>query len=156
MYASHKRYIVMETTFSVMLNMAISALFVWLMFGGRDAIGLWGADGLAVDLLPTTFMITLMTTIALTLITRRRVRLNQVAALSDGPLPLPRFFLLRGLVLALAATSVLVPLTVLVLHVLDMPPLRYGAVMVFKLAYGGVLAMVVTPLILIAALRDRS
>jgi hypothetical protein len=43
---------------------------VWLVFGSVDRIGLWGASGLAADLVPTTFMITMMMTFGLTRFTR--------------------------------------------------------------------------------------
>lgn len=152
---SHKRYVRTETFFSIVLNMAVSALFVWIVFRGQSEIGLWGMNGLAFDLVPTTFMITLMTTIALTLITRKRVRNNKVAAITSPSLRgVPRFFLLRALLFAIVATAVLVPAMTGLLHLMQVTPVSYSWAMVFKLIYGGLLAVLITPLILIAALRD--
>lgn len=150
----HKRYVAVETAVGVVLNIVVGALFVWLMFGGRARVGLWGADGLAFDLVPTVFMITLMTTVALTLITRARIRKGAVPPMRDSGRPIPGIVPLRALLFALVATVAIVPLSVAILWLVWRGDWSFGAVMGFKIAYCAVLGLLVTPPILRAALRD--
>jgi hypothetical protein len=150
----HVRYVRIETGISIVLNAVVGAVFVRLMFGGRSTVGLWGTDGLAFDLLPTVFMITLMTTIALTLITRARVRKGAVPPMTDMGPRLPRPAPVRALLLAGAAALAIVPVSVLALWAVWTGPWSYGAVMAFKIAFSALVGLLVTPPILRAALRD--
>lgn len=153
MSPEQRRYLNSQLAVSAVLNAVISALFVWLMFGGMESIPLWGMTGLAFDLVPTTFMITLMTTIALTLVTRATVR-RGLPRLDRQP-NLPANFLLRAVLLAVVATLLLVPLTTAVLWLLWEQDWSYWTVMVFKIAYGVALGFLVTPIVVRAALSDR-
>jgi hypothetical protein len=146
MSSEQRRFLNVQLAISAVLNAAISALFVWIMFGGSDAISLWGMEGLAFDLVPTTFMITFATTIALTLATRGKF---------GGPEPrrrLPRNPVLRALLFAPVATIALVPPTVLVLALTWTGPWSYDAVMAFKVIYGVALGFIVTPIVVRAAM----
>jgi hypothetical protein len=155
MQDDHRKFLWTQQAVSVVLNGIISALFVWLVFGGMERIGLWGAAGLAADLVPTTFMITLMMGIGLTLMTRGAVRKGQVPPLSSKSV-LPRNVLLRAPLLAIAATATLVPLSVLMLWLLWSRDWTYGEVMTFKIVYGVALGAIVTPIVIGAALRDQT
>jgi len=139
-------------------NALVSAGFVWLLFGGQSRIGLWGMDGLAFDLVPTTFMLTLMTTIALTLIFRKRRRESGLlgAASPGAPLPLPRNPVLRGIALGALLLVLFVPVSVAVLSAIWTQDWSYERVLAFKIAYGIVVGWVATPLVVLAALRERA
>ncbi len=147
-----QRILATEAAVSIVPNAVVSALFVWLVFGGMDAIPLWGLHGLAFDLLPTTFMLTLMTVFALTLIVRGRRRRGLGAA--AGALPLPRPLALRALALALLLSLAFVPLSVLLLWLGWHGDWSYARVMAFKIAYGVAVGLVATPLAVLAALRE--
>ncbi|MBA3895576.1 MAG: hypothetical protein H0X36_00230 [Sphingomonadaceae bacterium] len=154
MNGEQRKFVWIQQAVSAVLNALVSALFVWVMFGGLTAVELWGKTGLAFDLVPTTFMITLMTAVALTLVTRAAVRNGQVPPLATSGLPLPRHLLLRAPLLALAATMTLVPLSVGVLRSTWHGDWSYGAVMIFKIAYGVMLGAIITPIVIKAALAD--
>jgi hypothetical protein len=151
----HQKYVLVETIISAVINAVVSALFVWIVFHGLKNVVMWGPNGLAFDLVPTTFMITLMTCIALTLVTRKRMRKGIVPHLS-GPrvFQLPKNAILRGLTMAVVATVLLVPATVGILIAANAAPMAYGHVMIYKIVYGALLGLVVTPVILINALKD--
>lgn len=151
--AGQQRFLVVQLAVSAVLNALISALFVWLVFRGTDRITLWGGTGLAADLVPTTFMITLMSTIALTLATRGAVRAGKLE-IRGSRWRIPRNPFLRGLLFAAAATLLLVPLTALVLWAIWSGDWSYDKVMLFKIAYGVALGFVVTPIIISAAAAD--
>jgi len=147
-----------ETLISTLPNAVVSAGFVWLLFGGQTRVPLWGMDGLAFDLVPTTFMLTLMTTIALTLLLRKRRR---DGLLADGdpriaPLPVPGNPVLRGIVFGLALLILFVPVSVLVLSAVWQGDWPFAQVLAFKIAYGVVVGWVATPLVVLAVLRERA
>jgi hypothetical protein len=147
-----------ETLISTVPNAVVSAGFVWLLFGGQARIPLWGMNGLAFDLVPTTFMLTLMTTIALTLLFRKRRRDGALpAALADGtPLPLPHNPVLRGLVLGMALLVLFVPASVAVLAAVWESDWPFAQVLGFKIVYGVAVGWVATPLVVLAVLRERA
>lgn len=147
------RYILVETAISIAVNAAISAGFAWLVFGGRAGIGLWGADGLALDFVPQTFMISLMSVLVPTVLTRRRVR--------SGALPhgesffrLPRNLFVRALLVAALATALLGGAAAALLALLWSGPMGFAAGLPLKVAYGALIALLVTPPALRAALAD--
>ena len=150
---AQRRFLNVQLVISAVLNAAISALFVWLMFRGTTRIPLWGASGLAVDLIPTTFMISLATGIALTLATRGAIASAKFDR-RERRRRLPSNFFLRASVLATGATVVLVPLSVLALALLGPAEWTYSAVMVFKIIYGVALGFIVTPIVVSAAMGD--
>lgn len=147
-----KRYLRLQLAVAVPVNALLGALFVWLVFGGAARIGLWGSTGLAADLVPTTFMITLMTTIGLTFATRATLRAGKLHALP--PKRVPRNALLRGIAFALVATLVLVPASVLLLWAVWRGEWSYSAVLWFKVVYAVLLGLLITPVIVLSALGD--
>lgn len=150
---AQRRFLGVEIVVNAIASGILSAAFVWLMFGGMALVPLWGMNGLAFDLVPTTFMITLMMTLGLTLFTRWRCATGR-APRCAGRSRLPTRVWLRAPLLAVTLTLLLVPASVLLLHLFGPDPWSYGAVMVFKILYGVALAAAITPVILLAAMRD--
>jgi hypothetical protein len=146
-----------ETSISTIPNAVVSAGFVWLIFGSTAKIPLWGMDGLAFDLVPTTFMLTLMTTIALTLLMRKRLRDGALVRPDAGgrPLHLPRNPVLRGLVLGLGLLLIFVPVSVAALSAIWQGDWTFAQVLTFKIVYGVIVGWVATPLVVLAALREQ-
>ena len=147
------RYIIVETLIGMVINAAISAGFAFFVFGARDEVGLWGADGLALDFVPQTFMVALMSALVPSLLTRRRVAAGAIHA-RGTPSPLPRNLLLRALLLALLATILLGGGATIILAFLLSGPVAFGILLPFKIAYGALVSALVTPLALRAALAD--
>ncbi len=156
--AEHRKYVTGETVVSTVINTILSVVFAFLAAGGQDRVPLWGGRGMAVDFVPTVFMITLVTTIAVTLITRKRMRAGKVAPLpagEGGPLAwAPRNAFARGFTYASLAAAVLVPLSIGVLHLLRVDELPLMTFVAFKAVYGAVLSLLITPPIVRAALAS--
>jgi hypothetical protein len=121
-----------ETAISMAINSALNLGFSLLAFGSKAEVPVWGVGGLLFDLLPTSFMITLMGSVVPSLINRRHL----------SPTPSIRFILLCGLLLALLAVLVLVPAAALLLRWTEV--LSFAAVLWLKLPLGAVLACCVT------------
>ena len=143
-----------EAVISILPNALVSALFVWLLFRGVHRIGLWGIDGVGFDLVPTTFMLTLMTTIGLTIVVRRRLRAGK-AKPAAGTSRLPKNPVLRGVVLGLLMLLLFVPATVLALSLSWAGEWSFIQMLIFKIIYGVAVGLIATPLVVLAALRDR-
>ncbi|WP_317928457.1 hypothetical protein [Halioxenophilus sp. WMMB6] len=149
-----KRYILQETIIGIVISALLSAFFVWLIFGDRNAVALWGEEGLALDFLPQTFMITFMCVLVPSLIARKKRRLGVVAALSAPALRwLPTRLFLRALVLAFMATVVGSGCGVLILSLMP-TPLSLNTVYLFKVIYGSVVAVCMAPVGLLAVLSE--
>lgn len=149
-----RRTLKTEAAISIIPNAVVSALFVWLLFRGVKRISLWGIEGVAFDLVPTTFMLTLMTTIGLTIIVRRRVRAGK-AKHAAGNTRLPRNPVLRGIALGLIMLLLFVPASVMALNLFWAGDWSFNQMLLFKIFYGIAVGLIATPLVVLAALRDR-
>lgn len=151
--SDQKNYLLRETVTSILFNSAFSALFVFIVFGGRAVVPV---SEVAFDALPQSFMVVLMSTLVPTLLTRRRLSSGAVAPLPSSGIPLPRNLLLRALLLAVAAASIGGGMTLLVLPAIAPATWEFGAVLAYKIAYGAALALILTPLIVRRALSDST
>lgn len=82
-----------------------------------------------------------------------RVRKLALSAL-DVPGRLPRHALLRMLMLAAAATALIVPLSVAVLWALGVESMAFAPFVAFKIVYGAAVGSLTAPLVVRAALSD--
>lgn len=149
-----RRYILVETMIGMVINALFSAGFAFLVFGGRAEIALWGPTGLALDFVPQTFAIAMMSVLVPTALTRRRIRAGTLAPDGTAPSRLPRNLLVRALLMALVATVVLGGVATVLLAAIRVGPLAFAAVLPLKIIYGALVALAVTPPALRAALRD--
>jgi hypothetical protein len=153
--AGHNRYMLIETSISVVFNIVISALFMFLVFGRTPVISLWGTHGLALDFVPQTFMITLMSVLVPSLIARRRMRSGRLARNARrSPSRLPRSVFLRAALIGCVLTALLGGCAVLIASALWHSTESFWHVLPFKLVYGALVAAVATPLGLRAILSE--
>lgn len=155
MALSYRRYILTETTVSIVINVLISALFMALVFGRSTSIELWGGHGLAVDFIPQTFMIAAMSVLVPTLLTRQRLKRGVLARNPGAATRYPSSLTLRVVVIAIVLTLTLGAVGVLILDVIWTGPLRFWQAFPMKLLYGGVVASIATPIGLYIALSER-
>ncbi len=157
----HRRYLKSEVAINSIINAIISALFAWLFFRGVDVIPLWGAMGMAVDLIPTVFMITLATSLIATGMTRKKVRGGAILALpgSRSNYPFirswPSNIVLRSLMLAFMAAVIMVPPSIGAMMALSVTEMAFPPFVIFKVVYGAIVTTLVAPGILMAALTDE-
>lgn len=153
---AHRRYIARETAIGAVVNSMISVAFASLALGGRSSIPLWGLGGAAVDFVPQTFFMFLVSTAAVTLITRQRLRGGAVIPLdaSDGGALLkgPHSAWLRGLTVACAATVILSPICIALLVLFGADEMSGMTFLFVKVAYAALASVVSGPFIVRAAL----
>jgi hypothetical protein len=143
-------YVRRETLIGIAINAVLSALFVFLLFGGSETIPV---RDIALDAVPQSFMIALMTTIVPTLLTRKRLRQGEVEALADAN-ALPSNLLLRALLVAAASAVIGGALHWLLLPALAPATWSFLALLAYKIVYGAVLAWLLGPILLRRALAD--
>jgi len=147
-------YVAVETGISVIINVLISAGFMFLVFGRAASIDLWGPHGLALDFVPQTFMITLMSVVVPTLLTRKRLVGGQISRRTPRARQWPKNLALRASLLAVGMTVVLGGAATLLLASFWAGPQPFWPVFGGKLAYGALTASIATPIGLFLALTD--
>lgn len=140
----HGRYIAVETAISVVINGLLSLLAAWFVFRGRESIDAAGPLGYAMDFLPQTFMVTFMSTLVPTWLTRRRVRAGQLQQFPERVARLPRNVVLRALLVGLASTLVLGLTAMILAGWVWNAPLALATLLVLKVACGALLSIPVT------------
>ncbi|MET3761699.1 hypothetical protein [Sphingomonas sp. UYEF23] len=152
MTPAQRRYVRTEMAIAAVINAALSAVFVWLAFGGQAVVPVLGWRGLAVDTVPQSLMVALMSCLVPTVLTRRRLAAGRVTALSAGR-RWPRHALVRALLVAvpIAALAGLAGVAVLPL---TGPSWSFGAVAALKPLYGALLGAIIARLAVLLALGD--
>jgi hypothetical protein len=149
------RYIRTETIFSTIGSTVVNILFFFLVFGTKGPIEVWGAGQYAFDFVPQSFMTALLCTWLPGVITRKRLASGAVNHLL-GPRPRPASLILRGLLYGVVALGLGAGAVAAGLYLLGLHEVNWLGGFVFKLAFGAIVAAIVTPLGLRALLREAS
>jgi len=156
----YRMYIARERVIGSIVNFVLSLVFTILLVPAASPISLWGPQGIAVDLVPTVFMLTLAGSLAITLLAKQRLRSGAIK-----PIPghlcgavaraLPDNVLLRIVMVAVVVTAVVVPASVVGLALADVRSMSYGSYLAFKSIYGPFVGALSTATVVKAALRNR-
>ncbi len=151
-----------ETWINCIVSAVLAGGVAWLIFRGQSAVAAWAPPpGGIFGILPGTFNFTLLVTLALTAVIRKRYRAVAPPAVSStAPWGwLPRQLLLRGLLLAALVTTLFVPATMLlviwairlslVAAIWTLP-----AMIGFFIVYFVLVTAFTTPIVVWCALRD--
>jgi hypothetical protein len=144
-------YVRRETVISLVINTVLSMLFYALVFGRQDPVEAWGLGQWVFDFVPQSFMIALMSVAVPGALTAGRLRAGAVMPL-DRPTRLPRNLLARALLLAVASAIVGTAIVAALVRLTGLEVIPATAALVAKAGYGALLAMIVTPIGLRAAL----
>jgi len=151
----HRRYVRRETVVGVVINTLLSVAFALAVSRGAP-VALATA---AIDFGPQVFMVTFATTLAITLIARKRLGAGAIPALpreQGGPLRwAPRNPLLRAVLFGALAAAVLAPLSAGLLLASGLDAVPATAFVLFKALYGALLSFAVAPAIVRAALAGE-
>lgn len=138
---SHNSYIQRELIVAGVVNVLLGVLATYAFVPNNVPIPLWGGQGIAVDLVPTVFMLTLIGNTVITFVTRHRLRTGKVTPILRARCGwlarhLPRRPAPRILLLAFAATAVVVPVSVLGFWLSGVEAMRFDHYLLFKACYG--------------------
>lgn len=144
-------YIRRETAISVVINTVLSVLFYALVFGRQDPVQAWGLGQWVFDFAPQSFMIALMSIAVPGALTAGRLRSGAVMPL-DYSTRLPRSLPVRALLVAVASAIAGTAIVAALVRLTGLEAIPAAAALVAKAAYGALLAAIVTPAGLRAAL----
>lgn len=138
---SHEAYVQRELITASVVNALLCVLFTYIFLPNDVPIALWGDRGIAVDLVPTVFMLTLIGNTVITFVTRHRLRTGKVTPILRGrrgwlARHLPHRTAPRILLLAFGMTAIVVPISVSAFWALDVDAMRFDHYLLFKGCYG--------------------
>ncbi len=161
MQRAHWRYLLANQVFgAAAINAGINGGFAWGIFGGLEAVPLWGQTSIVGDTLSTAVLLPLLTGLIATTLVRRDVRDGRIGSMTrDGGKQrfgarLPKSALGRGLLLAGAALVFAAAPAVACLALLGVTEMSPPAFIGFKVAFAVALGLAVTPYLALAALGD--
>ncbi|MEH3040473.1 MAG: hypothetical protein PGN21_10480 [Sphingomonas paucimobilis] len=142
-------YIATERRISIAVNAVLSLVFFLLVIGLPTPVPVPGMTGYAVDFVPQSFMIALMSTLVPGLLTAARIRAGRILGSAEAGGSTVLRALLTAIIAALAGGVVAAGLLASGVATLPLVP-----ALIAKILYGAVLAWVVTPIGLRRALRS--
>jgi hypothetical protein len=162
--AAHRRFLIRDALLiAAVANAALNALLAWVFTLGEDevpliAVPLVEGPSVITDTVGTFFVLTFLTTLAVTTGVWKELRAGHLTRLRHAPGSfadrLPDTRLRRALRLGLLCMLVLGPLAVVVLALLDYGDLAIGEFVTYKAIFGVLLGALVTPLIAVVAFGD--
>jgi len=159
MNSAHVRFLVLEQGIgSAVFNFLLNGAIAWLLFSGLERVPLWGQQSIAGDTIGTCFFLPFFTALIVTPLVRKRVQSGSVAELEwtheTHPMLgwLPAGTAKRALVLGVVCALVVGPLSVWLLHRLEVGELTFWSFVAFKAAFAAALALIVTPVISVWAM----
>jgi hypothetical protein len=154
MSAGHLRFLLLEQGIgAAVFNFLLNGAIAWLLFRSLERVPLWGQQSIAGDTVATCFFLPFFTTLIVTPLVRRRMRVGTMTALGwtreTHPMLgwLPSGTGRRALMLGVVCALVVGPLSVWVLGRLDVAELRFWSFVGFKAAFAAGLGLLVTPVI---------
>lgn len=159
--AAHRTALRQETVISTAINALVPAAIIWLL-DVTPPQRLIGPDTILGAIVPASGLATLIMTFVLTLIVRARVAKGAVPPLTWPRAErgvyrfVPQLLPLRALALALLAIILLVPATWALVAVSGILPLTKVGALVFNIAFGAMVGVVLTRFVVLPALADST
>jgi ABC-type phosphate/phosphonate transport system permease subunit len=149
---SARAYLRREGMLSIVINAVLSLLFFLVVFGidSTGAVHVGGFGGYAFDFLPQSFMVALMSALVPGMIAAARIRSGQIEGTPETIWALVARSLLTALVALAVGGTIAFVLTLLA----ENTAFPWLSALVVKIIYGAILAAIVTPDGLRAALRQ--
>jgi hypothetical protein len=151
-----RKYLVIETAASGLVNGALNFAAAYLIFHGSARIPTTGPGSMLRDSIGETFIVTVLSVLIPSLVTRHRQRVGSLpVSASMHPSPTSRLYV-RAIVTGLVFTSVFVPSNALVLPMMFPNGVSFSNILLFKTLYGAVLGSLATWLAIHKILNRRS
>lgn len=149
-----RTYIRRETRVSMAINAVISLAFYLLVFGRSDPVPVWGIGEWVFDFVPQGFMVALMSTVVPGALATRKLAAGTVEPFAGAAL-LPRSLALRALLLATVSATAGTAIIAAIIWLAGANTLANISAGAIKVGYGALLAALITPVGMAAALSTR-
>lgn len=162
--ADHRRWIVINAlVITAVVNLVINGFLAWVSVRGHHNVPIWGLPGVGktnvfTDTVGTFFFLPLFTCVTCTTAVWAQVRSGRLPRLEAAiPRQLARRGRVRrGAVLGIGTAAILAPLFIVVIAAARLGSLSATEFVLYKMALGVLLGLVVTPLIAVMAMTDGS
>ena len=150
-------YIARETCIGVAINIGFAAAFSWWQDHAVPETPLWGPHGLALNLLEGTVMVTLLSSLVTTHMAEQAPGLAHLAGSPHSTLAtlLPTGLLWRLAALIGLIALILPAVTLTMLALAGCHALPFRQVLLLKMGYYAMLALMLTPLVITRAVSAR-
>ena len=141
-------YVRVQATVAALVNVVINPAIDWLSNRGEDALPVWSSDGMVINFIATSLILSVLVALFVTLGVRHELRTGRII-LPDDSVSVPRWLTRlpgRGWLLGLligATAALLVVAVAFLLHESGVQTLPLGWLLPAKAAFAGVLAFVV-------------
>jgi hypothetical protein len=156
MPTSQQNYLFTESAIGSAISLALSILFVFVIFDLEQAVPIFGINGLIFDALPQSVAIAFMATLMPTLLTRRRLKTGKINVIDGRVSRLPHNVFLRSLMVAIVVTISAIILHFVVFGLTGLNSLSFTSVLIYKASYGALLGAVVAYYSLLNALSANT
>lgn len=148
------RYVATETTLSVFINVILALVMTTLLFHDKE-LQLWGSGGVVFDLMLSTALPVFAMTIGLTKLTRRRRTAGAAPEAGGKMWGAQRKLITRAILFVTAAILLLAVPAVWLLLMSWHVGFSFTRFLVVKMFYGALVGWVATPVIVLAALKEK-
>ncbi len=140
-----------EIAIGTVINIVFNLFFAWLIFHGRTPAG---RDAVLFDMIPAAFIPALLMTFPVTVLIRKRVSEGlTVTPIANLPFVLPRRLLLRAPAIALLALALVAVPAIALIWSCWGKDWSWSTLVVFKIGFSAFHAAMMTPIVVLAALR---
>jgi hypothetical protein len=144
-YRAIARHMLRQSVVSAIMTMMMNSLMTFVLLYNGSAIPTWGTSGAVFDLLPTTFMSILMSTVMPGILTEKAVRSGELRGLPIKGRAVPGNVFVRALILAMMGTIVFGWLFAMAFFMLGIGSISFAAMLALKAIYGTLLGWFAAP-----------
>lgn len=154
-------YVRVQASVAALVNVAINPVIDWLSHRGKGALPVWSSDGLVVNFVATSLILSVLVALFATFGVRHELRTRRITV-TDDSVSAPRWLTrlpgtgwLLGVLFGTAAALFVVAAAAL-LHTADVTTLSLGWLLAVKAAFAGGLAFLVARWVIVRQLgSDR-
>jgi hypothetical protein len=142
----HSKHKLRQSAISAVMTILMNSLMTFVLLNNGMPILVWGLGGAAFDLLPTTFMSVLMSTVMPAVMTEKLLRTGELSPIVDVRRSLPGNAFVRALIMAAIATLVLGSAFAAGLYLWGARTVSFDSLLVFKAVLGGLIGWFAAPI----------
>ncbi|MFZ2175023.1 MAG: hypothetical protein WAW17_13540 [Rhodococcus sp. (in: high G+C Gram-positive bacteria)] len=152
-------YIRTQATITALVNVVVNPLLGWVTNRGKDFIPLWSLEGISLDLVLTSIILSVLVALFAAGGAHRELRAGHLTTTPGSPRAGPVLSRLPsgawplGLLIGVAA-AVVATLVVWILHLLGLTGLSFWAFLLLKAVYGGCLGCLVARWVILRQLAE--
>lgn len=140
------RHMLRQSAVSAVMTVMMNSLMTFVLLYNGSPIPVWGTSGAVFDLLPTTFMSILMSTVMPGILTEKAVRSGELGAWPGKRRSVPGNVFVRALIMAMMGTIVFGWLFAMAFFIFGVGTVSFATLLALKAVYGALIGWFAAPL----------